>query len=110
MSSENVKELTGANFEDEVINSDIPVLVDFWAEWCMPCKMLTPTVEELAEEYDGKLKVGKVDTDGNRDISLQHGISAIPTLMIFKGGEVVKRLVGLQQKADLKAVIDEVLG
>ena len=109
MGSELVCEFTDANFEQEVVNSDMPVLVDFWAEWCMPCKMLAPTVEELAEEYSGRLKVGKVDTDASREISLTHGISAIPTLVVFKGGEVVKRLVGMQQKSELKEVIDEVL-
>ncbi len=109
MASEQIFEFTDANFEQEVINSDVPVLVDFWAEWCMPCKMLTPTVEELAQDYSGKLKVGKVDTDSNREISLAHGISAIPTLILFKDGQVVKRLVGMQQKADLAEIIDEIL-
>ena len=109
MASEQVLEFTDANFAQEVIDSGVPVLVDFWAEWCMPCKMLAPTVEELAHDYSGKLKVGKVDTDSNREISLAHGISAIPTLIIFKDGQVVKRLVGMQQKADLAEIIDEIL-
>ena len=109
MGSDLIVEFTDANFEQEVIKSDVPVLVDFWAEWCMPCKMLAPTVDELAAEYSGRLKVGKVDTDANRDISLAHGISAIPTLMVFKNGEVLKRLVGMQQKADLKDIIEELL-
>ncbi|HEC62545.1 MAG TPA: thioredoxin, partial [bacterium] len=98
MASEKIMELTDSNFEKEVMNSNVPVLVDFWAEWCMPCKMLAPTIEELAEEYTGKIKVGKVDTDSNRDISMKLGISAIPTLILFKGGEVAKKFVGLQQK------------
>jgi thioredoxin 1 len=110
MASENVVELTDANFEQEVLQADTPALVDFWAEWCMPCKMIAPAVAELAEEYAGRLKVGKVDTDANRDISMKFGISAIPTLILFKGGEIAKKLVGLQQKTDLKAAIDEVLG
>ena len=76
MASANVKEFTDANFETEVLGSDVPVLVDFWAEWCMPCRMLAPTVEELADEYQGKLKVGKVDTDSNRDVAMKFGITA----------------------------------
>ena len=109
MASESVLELTDGNFDEEVIQSDVPVLVDFWAEWCMPCKMIAPTVEELATEYAGKVKVGKMDTDSNRETGLKFGISAIPTLMLFKGGEVVKKFVGLQQKADLQAAFDEAL-
>jgi thioredoxin 1 len=109
MASENTLELTDSNFEQEVLAADLPALVDFWAEWCMPCKMLAPTVDELAAEYAGKLKVGAVDTDANREISMKFGISAIPTLILFKNGEVVKKFVGLQQKADLKAAIDDAL-
>ncbi len=109
MASDKVLELTDGNFEIEVIQSDVPVLVDFWAEWCMPCKMIGPVVEELAGEYAGKAKVGKMDTDSNRETGVKFGISAIPTLMLFKGGEVVKKFVGLQQKADLKAALDEAL-
>ncbi len=110
MASENVLQLTDANFEQEVVQSDVPVLVDFWAEWCMPCKMLAPTIEELAGEYTGRLKVGSIDTDSNRDTSLRFEISAIPTVILFKGGEVAKKFVGLQQKTDLKEAIDDVLG
>ena len=110
MSSENVLELTDGNFEAEVLDSDVPVLVDFWAEWCMPCKMISPTIHELADEYAGKVKVGQVDTDSNRDVSLKFNISAIPTLILFKSGQMAKKLVGLQQKTDIKAAIDEVLG
>jgi thioredoxin 1 len=110
MASANVKEFTDANFETEVLGSDVPVLVDFWAEWCMPCRMLAPTVEELADEYQGKLKVGKVDTDSNRDVAMKFGITAIPTMMVFKDGEVVKRIIGLQQKRELKTLIDAILG
>ena len=109
MGSQNVLELTDSNFEQEVLQSQTPTLVDFWAEWCMPCKMLAPTIHELADENAGRLKVGQVDTDSNREVSLKFGISAIPTLILFKGGQVAKKFVGLQQKADLQAAIDEVL-
>ncbi len=107
--SDNVLELTDSNFEAEVMNSDVPVLVDFWAEWCMPCKMIGPIVDEIADDYAGKLKVGKVDTDSNREVSLKFNISSIPTLILIKDGELAKKFVGLQQKADLAAAVDEVL-
>ncbi len=110
MASDKVVAFTDENFENEVLESPLPVLVDFWAEWCMPCKMIAPVIDELADEYDGRVKVGKVDTDNNRNISLQFGISAIPTVMVFKGGELVKRFVGMQQKRDFKATLDEALG
>ncbi|MFW6146416.1 MAG: thioredoxin [Planctomycetota bacterium] len=110
MASANVMTITDDTFETKVLQSDQPVLVDFWAEWCMPCKMLGPTVEELADEYAGRAKVGKVDTDENRDVAIKLGISAIPTLMVFANGELVKRLVGMQTKKDLKAALDDALG
>ncbi|MEX0654333.1 MAG: thioredoxin [Phycisphaeraceae bacterium] len=110
MASENVLELTDGNFEDEVVNSDKPVLVDFWAEWCMPCRMLAPTIDELASEYDGKVKVGKLDTDSNRDVSLKYNISAIPTVILFKGGEVVHKFVGVTPKQEFKAELDKAAG
>ncbi len=106
MASENVIEFTDQNFEQEVVKSEVPVLVDFWAEWCMPCRMLAPTIEKLAKEYEGKVKVGKLDTDANRDVSLKFGISAIPTVILFKGGEVVQRFVGLRPEKDFKAALD----
>ena len=109
MASDAVLELTDANFEDEVVNADTPVLVDFWAEWCMPCRMLAPTIDEIADEYQGKLKVGKVDTDSNRDVSMKFNISAIPTILLFKDGQVKQKFVGLTKKADFKAAIDSVL-
>ena len=109
MSSDNVLELTDGNFEAEVTNAEGAVLVDFAAEWCMPCKMIAPIIHELADEYAGKLKVGTMDCDSNRDIPVKFGISAIPSLILFKNGEMVKKLVGLQQKTDLKAAIDEVV-
>ena len=97
--------LTDDNFQSEVLNSDKPVLVDFWAEWCGPCKMIAPVVEELAKEYDGTLKVGKVDVDSNQRVSMQFGIRSIPTLLIFKGGRVVDQVVGAVPK---RALADKV--
>jgi thioredoxin 1 len=106
MASENVKEFSDANFEEEVLKSTQPVLVDFWAEWCMPCKMLAPTIEKLAKDYTGKVKVGKVDTDSNRDISVKYGISAIPTVILFKNGQVAQKFVGLRKEAEFKEALD----
>src|SRR5437868_11944438 len=102
----NIKEFTDTNFESEVLKSDQPVLVDFWAEWCMPCRMLGPTIEKLAKDYVGKVKVGKVDTDANRDVSMRFGISAIPTVILFKDGKVAQKFVGLRQEKDFKEVLD----
>ncbi len=102
-------EFTDANFEQEVINSDIPVLVDLWAEWCNPCRMMSPTIDELAEEYQGKIKIGKLNTEENRDVPTKLNISAIPTLILYKNGEVVKTLVGLTPKKDLVAALEEQL-
>ena len=94
----NLVEVTDSNFQNEVLKSDTPVLLDFWAEWCGPCKMIAPVVEELAKEYDGKLKVGKVDVDANQQTSMQYGVRSIPTLLIFKGGKVVDQLIGAVPK------------
>jgi len=110
MASDDIQEFTDGNFDAEVINSDIPVLVDFWAEWCQPCRMLTPTMEELADEYKGKVKIGKLDTDSNRDVSIKYGISAIPTIILFHGGEVKKKFVGLTPKDQFAAALDELGG
>jgi thioredoxin 1 len=101
-----VLELTDQNFEQEVLKSDRPVLVDFWAEWCMPCKLLGPTIEKLAKDYAGKVKVGKVDTDANRDVSMRYGISAIPTVILFKDGQVTQKFVGLRREPEFKEVLD----
>ncbi len=109
MGSENVIEFTDANFEQEALKSEVPVLVDLWAEWCMPCRMQAPIIHELAEEYAGKVKVGNLDTDSNRQTAGQLNITAIPTLLVLKDGEVAKKLVGLQNKKDLKAILDEML-
>ncbi|MDP7636713.1 MAG: thioredoxin [Phycisphaerae bacterium] len=110
MAAENVLELTDENFEAEVTNSGLSVLVDFGAEWCMPCKMLAPIIEEIAADYAGKIKVGNVDTDSSRETSIKFNISSIPTVILFKDGQMAKKLVGLQKKVDLTAAIDELLG
>jgi thioredoxin 1 len=99
-------ELNDNNFEEMVLNSDKPVLVDFWAEWCGPCRIVGPIVEELAQDYDGKAVVGKVDVDSNREISMKYGIRNIPTLLVFKNGEVVDKHVGVAQKTVLASKLD----
>lgn len=106
MAGQNVSEFTDQNFEEEVLKSTTPVLVDFWAEWCMPCRMLAPTIEKLAKDYVGKVKIGKVDTDANRDISIKYGISAIPTVILFKDGQVVQKFVGMRGEKDFKEALD----
>ena len=107
--SENVMELTDADFQSEVLDSDVPVLVDFWAEWCMPCKMIAPALEELAKDFAGRVKFVKMDTDSNREAAMKFDIRAIPTLIVFKDGKVAKKFVGLQQKSELKAALDDLL-
>jgi thioredoxin 1 len=89
---------TSENFKEEVLDSDIPVLVDFWAVWCGPCKMLTPTIDQIAKEFDGKVKVGKVNVDENQQLAAQYGIMSIPTVIIFKNGKVVEQFIGVQPK------------
>lgn len=101
--------ITDETFEQEVLQSNTPVLVDFWAEWCQPCQMVGPVVEELAEEYSGKVKVGKLNVDENVNTPGNFGIMSIPTLMIFKDGKPVKTIVGVQSKDAFKKAFDEVL-
>ena len=99
--------LTTENFENEVIKSDIPVLVDFWATWCGPCRMIAPVIEEIAEEYQGKIKVGKINVDEQGELAVKYGISSIPTLLLFKGGEVVKKTLGYMPKDAVLKFINE---
>jgi len=110
MASDAVHEFTDANFETEVIASDAPVLVDFWAEWCQPCLKLGPTIDEVAGDYAGRAKVGKVDTDKNQAIAVKYGIQSIPTVILFQGGEEKKRFVGLRPKQEFTQAIDELVG
>ena len=107
MSSGKVVTITDAEFESSVLQSDKPVILDFWAEWCQPCKMLSPTVEAIADEYEEKIKVGKLNVDDNPNIATKYGIRGIPTLLFFKGGEVVQQMVGVKSKTEIKKVIDE---
>jgi len=104
-----VIELTDADFDETIHKSDVPVLVDFWAPWCGPCKMMAPIIEEVAKEYKGKAKIGKLNTDDARDSAMEFGISAIPTIILFKDGQVQKKWVGLTSKKDISAAIDELL-
>jgi len=107
--SEAISQLTDSNFEDEVISSEKPVLVDFWAVWCGPCKMIAPELKKLNEEKSGELKIGRLNVDDNRDIAIKYGISSIPTLLLFKNGEVVKKLIGAMSKDKILTEISQFL-
>ena len=100
-------EFTDSNFETEVLNSETPVLVDFWATWCGPCKMIAPVIEEIAGEMEGKVKVGKVDVDQNRGLSIKFNVRSIPTLMIFHKGQAVETMVGVRPKSELESKLTQ---
>ncbi len=104
--AENLHEFTDTNFDEEVLKSSDPVLVDFWAPWCGPCRMLMPTIEELSTEYAGKVKIGKVNTDENQGIAANYGITSIPTVMLFKDGEIVDKVVGAPGKDHFVTMLD----
>ena len=100
---------TDGNFDQEVLKAETPVLVDFWAAWCSPCRVLGPTIDELAEEYAGKIKVGKLDADANKEISARYGISSVPAVFLFVNGEIQEKFVGLRNKRDYQAVLDKLV-
>jgi thioredoxin 1 len=106
MSSELIKHVTDASFGAEVLQSDKPVLVDYWAEWCGPCKMIAPMLDELSKTYEGRLQIAKLNVDENREMPAQYGIRGIPTLQLWKNGELVRSLVGAKPKAELAAFLD----
>lgn len=103
------QEVTDASFETEVVQNDLPVLVDFWAPWCGPCRMVAPVVDELSEEYDGRVAFYKLNTDENPNVATSYGIRSIPTLLVFKNGEVAGQIVGFRPKSDLAKRLDEAL-
>jgi len=109
MAATNIVMLTEGNFGAEVTHSAVPVLVDFWAEWCGPCKMIAPILDELASEYNGKVKIAKINIDEQQNLAAQYGIRAIPTLLLFKNGQVDQQIVGLKSKRDLKNSLDAVI-
>ena len=107
--ADNVKEYSTTDFKSEVVESDTPVLVDFWAEWCGPCKVIAPVVEELADDYEGKIKFGKVNVDDHNMIASEYGVRSIPTLLVFKNGSVVNQIVGAVPKEKITAILDKVI-
>lgn len=109
MASDKILELTDAQFEADVLKSDTPVLVDFWATWCAPCKAIAPVLDQLAEEYDGKVKIGKVNVDENPATPGQYGVRGIPTMILFKDGEIVDQLVGAVPKNQIESLLDKAL-
>jgi len=110
MAEGNVLEFSEANFQGEVLDSNVPVMVDFWAEWCMPCKRLGPIVAEVADSFEGRAKVGKLDIESNQQLAMQLGIQAIPTIIIYKDGQVVDRFTGLRDASDLAAALENAIG
>lgn len=109
MAGDNTLTFTDAGFDTEVLNSDTPVLVDFWAEWCGPCRQMTPTIDALANEFAGKVKIGKLNVDHNNATAMRYNVRGIPTLLLFKGGKVVKQHTGTLGKADLQRLIESTL-
>lgn len=109
MASDKIVILSDENFQDQIKGSQVPILVDFWAEWCAPCRMIAPMLEEISEEYSGKVKIGKLNVDQNRSIAAQFGVMSIPTLILFKDGEMVDQMVGAQPKENLVKILDAVL-
>ena len=107
--SENIYEFTDQNFEKDVQKSDLPVLIDFWAVWCGPCKAIAPVLEEVALEYVNKIKVGKVDVDKNQSTAMKYGVRSIPTLLLMKDGEVINQLVGAVPKSNITDILDDIL-
>ena len=107
--SDNVKEITSVNFETEVLKSDTPVLVDFWAEWCGPCRAIGPVVDEIANDYNGKVSVGKLNVDNENQLAMQYGVRSIPTLLIFQNGIVVNQIVGNVPKGSITKLLNEVV-
>lgn len=107
--SDLVNEFTDQNFENDVLQADVPVLIDFWATWCGPCKAIAPVIEEIAAEYENKVKVGKVDVDQNQNTAMQFGVRSIPTLLLIKNGKVTNQIVGAVPKENITKVLDESL-
>lgn len=106
MASTNIATLTQETFAAQVLQSPVPVLVDFWAEWCGPCKMIAPILDELADEYEGRVKIAKVNVDNDQALAAEYGVTAIPTLIVFQNGQVVEQMRGLRSKRDLKTTLD----
>ena len=107
--AENIIAVGDANFENEVLKSNVPVLVDFWAEWCGPCRMLAPTIEAIAQDYNGKVRVAKLNVDENMETSMRYGVQSIPTLLLFKNGQVAGQLIGNLQRTNIERLLEKAL-